>query len=118
MIERSPGQPSEPASAGNLQGNRFRKGRSGNPRGRAAGSRNRATLLLDKVAEDEAQAILGAVVAAAKNGDVRAAELILSRTWPPRRGRPLRLTLPPVQTAQGISEATAAVVEAMANAVI
>jgi hypothetical protein len=45
--------PSGPVNAGDQQGNRFQKGQSGNPHGRAEGSRNKATLLLDRLAEDE-----------------------------------------------------------------
>ena len=48
-----------PANAGEKLGNRFEKGQSGNPAGRPAGSRNKATLLLDKLTDDEAELIGG-----------------------------------------------------------
>ena len=106
---------SGPANSGEKQGGRFEKGQSGNPQGRPVGSRNRASLLLDEIADDEAEAIQRRVIDAAKTGDLKAAELLLARIWPPRRGRTVRLELPPVKTAEGISEATAAVLEAMAT---
>jgi hypothetical protein len=47
---------------------RFRQGNPGGP-GRPAGSRNKATLALDKIADDAGEDILNAMVAAAKGGD-------------------------------------------------
>ena len=106
--------PSGPANAGDQQGNRFQKGQSGNPQGRAEGSRNKATLLLDRLAEDEAEAIQKQVIEAAKTGDLKAAELILARIWPPRRGRPVHIDLPAVRTTTDVSDGMIAVVKAMA----
>ena len=60
----------------------FTKGSSGNPSGRAPGSRNRATLLRDSLAED-VPAIIAVLVEQAKGGDIQAARLILERTLPP-----------------------------------
>jgi hypothetical protein len=42
------------------------------------------------------------------------AELILIRIWSPRRGRTVRIELPPIRAADGVSEAMVAVVDAMA----
>jgi hypothetical protein len=55
---------------------RFQPGNAGGP-GRPAGSRNKATLALDKIADDAGEEILNAMVGAAKGGDMRAAELVL-----------------------------------------
>jgi hypothetical protein len=114
MTGTPPDRANERANAGDQQGNRFQKGQSGNPFGRTEGSRNKATLLLDRLAEDEAEAIQKQVIEAAKTGDLKAAELILARIWPLRRGRPVRLDLPPVRTPAEVSDGMAAVVEAMA----
>lgn len=62
----------------------FTKGSSGNPSGRAPGSRNRATLLRDSLAED-VPAIIAVLVEQAKGGDIQAARLILERTLPPAK---------------------------------
>ena len=105
----------EPANTGEKQGNRFEKGQSGNPNGRPEGSRNKATLLLDQLADAEAEAIQKQVLEAAKAGDLKAAELILARIWPPQRGRPVRLDFSPVRTAAEVSDGMAAVVEALAE---
>jgi hypothetical protein len=59
----------------------FEPGGPGGP-GRPQGSRNAATLVLDKIADDAGEAILEKMVEAAKSGDMRAAELVLQRIWP------------------------------------
>ena len=71
---------------------RFVKGRSGNPRGRPKGSKNKATLLkeamqkkADIMLSKELPAVLKTVVAAAKGGDMQAAKMILDRTIPTKR---------------------------------
>jgi hypothetical protein len=89
----------------------FKPGNPGGP-GRAAGSRNAATLILDAMADGEAEAVLGNVLTAAKRGDLKAAEIILSRIWPAKKGRPVRLDLPAIKTAPDILTALAAVVDA------
>ena len=67
--------------------------------GRRAGSRNKATLALDKIADDAGEDILKKMIEAAKDGDMRAADLVLSRIWPARKSRPIALTLPAIQSA-------------------
>ena len=56
----------------------FEPGGPGGP-GRPQGSRNAASLLLDKLAEGDGEATLKQVIEAAKSGDMRAAEIILAR---------------------------------------
>lgn len=102
------------AAPGSAPTGRFAKGRSGNPSGRKTGSRNTATLLLDQLADGKASAILKSVMKAAEAGDLRAAELILSRAWPARKGRPVRFDLPPINDAAGVLKAVGAVAKAMA----
>jgi len=51
---------------------RFQKGVSGNPRGKAPGTRNKATVLVIKLMESGAKEITEAVIAAARNGDMAA----------------------------------------------
>lgn len=62
----------------------FKKGQSGNPAGKAAGTLNKKTrvsLALDAAAED----VTNAVITAAKGGDMQAARLVLERVKPPLR---------------------------------
>jgi hypothetical protein len=60
------------------RGTQFQPGHPGGP-GRPQGSRNKATLALDQIADDAGKAILEMMVEAAKSGDMRAAELVLQR---------------------------------------
>jgi hypothetical protein len=48
--------------------------------------------------EDDAPNVVRAVIAAAMNGDMTAARLVLDRILPVRRGRPVTLQLPELRT--------------------
>ncbi len=94
---------------------RFQPGNPGGP-GRREGSRNKATALLDKMAEDDANDIGRKVIDAAKAGDMRAAELVLSRIWPARKGgRPIAIELPKIQTAADVVKALGSLADAVAG---
>ena len=90
----------------------FQPGHPGGP-GRPAGSRNKATLVLDKIADDAGEDILNAMVGAAKSGDMTAAAHVLSRIWPARKSRPIALTLPAIQSASDVVAAIGAVADAV-----
>jgi hypothetical protein len=102
------------SSAKKQRGAPFRKGQSGNPSGKPKGARNRATVLAEKLMQDDARDIVQAVLAAGKGGDMSAARLILDRISPLRRGRPVYLELPAVKTAADVSAAMGALTTAMA----
>jgi hypothetical protein len=107
---------SPPASAEKQQGNgRFQKGRSGNPAGRAAGSRNKASIMLEQLMADEGEAIVKRVIQAALTGDTAAARIILDRLCPPRRARHVSIDLPLIHTAADAANAIARVVQAVAT---
>ena len=76
------------------RGRPFGAGASGNPAGRPAGSRNRATVALEALLEGEGEAITRACIDAAKGGDSVALRLCMERLFPLRRGRPVQFTLP------------------------
>ena len=65
------------------------------------------------MAEGKAQAVLQQVLTAALAGDLRAAELILTRVWAPRKGRPLRLALPRIECAADLLKASEILVAAV-----
>jgi hypothetical protein len=91
---------------------RFQPGNPGGP-GRPQGSRNKATLALDKIAEEAGEDILNKMVEAAMSGEMRAAELVLQRIWPARKSRPIALTLPAIQSASDVVAAVGAVADAV-----
>lgn len=83
-------------------------------RGRPAGSRNAASIALDEIAAGEGENVLRQVLEQALAGDLKAAEMLLARVWPVKRGRPVRLQLPAVDTADGVAAALGALVKAVA----
>jgi hypothetical protein len=109
----------EPENAGGNQAKgargRFRKGQSGNPRGKPPGARHATTIKAEQLMEGEAEAVVRAVVAKAKRGDMHAARLVLDRIAPLRRGRPVAIKLPEVRTAAEASPALGIVTKSMAN---
>ncbi|MCC7281433.1 MAG: hypothetical protein IT556_03550 [Acetobacteraceae bacterium] len=78
------------------------------------GSRNRATVILDALAEADAAAVLAKVTEAAKAGDLRAAEILLARVWPPKKGRPVALDMPTVTSAADVLAALGNIADAVA----
>ena len=92
----------------------FKPGKSGNPNGRPNGSRNRATLALEALFDDEGEAITRKAIEKALEGDTVALRLCLERICPPRRSRPITLEMPTVETAKDVTNAQGAVISAMA----
>jgi len=103
-----------PANAGRKQDGRFRKGQSGNPRGKLPGTRNRVSVALDSLLGDEAEAILRAAIIKAKKGDPTALRLCLDRVAPVRRDRCVSFEFPPIASAADAAKATAAIVAGVA----
>lgn len=97
------------------QNGRFRKGVSGNPAGKPKGARHRATVMLEKLMADDAEEIGRTVITAAKSGDMVAARLVLERLCPVRKGRPVVIDLPKVETVNDVAAALGAVTQAMAQ---
>ena len=93
---------------------KFEKGHPGGP-GRPRGSRNAVNLMLDQVAEEGVAAIVRKVMAAATEGDVSAARLVLSRAWTAPKGRPLQVELPEIDTPDDLLAAHAAVAAAVSD---
>jgi hypothetical protein len=107
-----------PEIAGRIQGGRFVPGVSGNPAGKPPGARARATRLAEQLMSNDAEAVVRAVIEAAKGGDMTAAKIVLDRIAPPCRGRPVRLDLPPIVCAADLVRALAAVADAMSRGVL
>ena len=91
----------------------FKHGNKGGP-GRSEGSRNAATIMLEKLMSDDGENVIKAVVVAAKSGDMRAAKLIIDRLVPAPRGRRIHLDLPSVDSAADVLKAMTETLAAMA----
>jgi hypothetical protein len=88
-------------NAGKTRGKPFEPGNPGGP-GRPEGSRSKASLVADALADGELEGIVRTVIEAAKGGDLRAAEAVLARVWPVRKGRLVSLNLPSIQRAADV----------------
>jgi hypothetical protein len=97
-------------------GSPFKKGQSGNPDGRPRGSRNKATLLIERLLDDDAKSITEKAIELAKAGDSTAIRLCLDRIAPARRDRHISFKLPKLEKPEHAVEAAAAIVEAVAGA--
>ena len=93
---------------------RWQPGQSGNPAGRTKGSRHAALLALDAIGAEGAAAVLQSVVAAAQSGDMRAADILLRRLWPERKGRPVAVDVSALNSAEDLLKALGAVTGAVA----
>ncbi len=93
----------------------FEKGQSGNPAGRPPGSRNRATLLMQSLMADDAEAIGRKTVAMAKEGDLTAIRLCLDRLAPKRKGTPVLFELPPLESPADAAAAAAKIAAGVAS---
>src|SRR6185437_16739503 len=73
---------------------RFVPGQSGNPAGKAPGTRNRATLLRAALDSEEGPAMARVIIDKALAGDVATAKFCLDRLEPKPRGRAVEIDLP------------------------
>ena len=97
------------------QDSRWKKGQSGNPNGRAAGSRNRATLAIEALLEGEGEALTRKAIELAKAGDMQALRLCLDRLVPPRKDSPVAFDWPEMKTLNDTISAMGAIVKAVGD---
>jgi hypothetical protein len=100
-------------AAGKQRGRPFIKGQSGNPSGKRKGTRGRATLAAEALLDGEARALTRKAIEMALAGDVSAMRLCMERLLPPRKDRPVQLTLPQIKTAADAAGAMSAIVDAV-----
>jgi hypothetical protein len=101
-------------TAGKQRGRPFTKGRSGNPAGKPAGARHRATLAAEALLDGEAETLTRRAIELALAGDPIALRLCLDRVLAPRRERPVRFALPELRSAGDAGAAMAAILAAVA----
>src|SRR5262245_4945736 len=92
----------------------FKKGQSGNPKGRPRGSRNRATLAINALLDGEAEVLTRKAIELAKAGDLTALRLCLDRIVPPRKECPVTFALPPLRNVADAAGGMAAIAAAVA----
>ena len=92
----------------------FEPGQSGNPAGKAKGTRNKVTLAIEALLDGEAEALTRKAIELAKAGDMTALRLCLDRLAPPRKDRLVMFELPTITSAADAVKASAALVAAVA----
>jgi hypothetical protein len=107
----------EPTSTRDEYG-RWRKGYAPNLKGRPLGSRHKTTFAIEALLEGEAEALTRKAIDMAMNGDVVALRLCLERAAPVRKGRPVVVDLPPIETAKDVVGAVGAIVGAVGDGML
>ena len=75
----------------------FAPGNRGGP-GRPRSAVSRGAVALDAMGAEAGKNLVQVMLDRALDGDMRAADLLLSRIWPVRRGRPVEIDATPVKT--------------------
>jgi hypothetical protein len=110
-------QPSPIASAARERpSDDVQEGAERESRCRPPGSRNKATLLIEKLLDDDAKKIAEKAIELAKSGDSTALRLCLDRIAPTRKDRHIAFKLPKMESPEHAVKAAAAIVEAVAGA--
>ena len=114
MSRKSPesSEPNHPRTPG---ATRYRKGVSGNPAGRPLGSRNKSTLLLESLLENEGEGLIRKTIELAQKGEMQALRLCLERIYPPRRERLIELPLSEFTEPHQVATVTASILTAVAQ---
>jgi hypothetical protein len=87
---------------------RGRPFKPGNP-GRPPGSKNKITQMVEQLVEGQAEQLVQKVLELAEAGDVSCLRMILDRLWPPRKGQPVNVVMPPINTSQDVIPAIASI---------
>jgi hypothetical protein len=95
------------------KGHLFKPGQSGNPAGRKPGALNKSTMTAQALLDGEAEALTRKAVDLALEGNMAALKLCLERLLPPRKERPLSISLPDVDGAADLPRLTAALIRAV-----
>lgn len=114
-IEHQPTQAPATTADRKRRSGRFPKGISGNPDGRPRGSRNKATLLMERLLQEESENLTLKLIEMAKAGDSLAMRLCMDRLLPAQKDRPIQLPLGPVETLPQIRSGISTVVQAISD---
>jgi hypothetical protein len=90
----------------------FAKGNRGGP-GRPRSVVSRGAVVLDEMGADAGKQIVQVMLDKALDGDMRAADLLLSRIWPARRGRPVEIDTTPIKSVSDYVSAATGVTNAV-----
>jgi len=94
---------------------RFQPGQSGNPAGRPPGSRNKRTIIAEKLFDDSAGEVTAAAIKCATEGEPAALRACMDRVSPRLRHRPLDFALPDLATLADTPVAINAIAQGLAQ---
>jgi Family of unknown function (DUF5681) len=94
---------------------KFQPGHSGNPSGRPRGSRNRRSLLAEKLYDENAEALVTRAIELALKGDGPAMRVCMDRICAPMKDRAVEFELPAMQTAADATTAMGSVAQSLAD---
>lgn len=97
-------------NAGKTRGRPFQKGNPGRPKG----ALNKTTHAIQELLDGEAEALTRKAIEMAKEGDTTALRLCLERLCPPRKDRPVSISLPKIEKPDDAVKASAALLESVA----
>jgi hypothetical protein len=84
-------------------------------RGRPPGSRNKSTMAALELLREHSDVVVRKCIAEALRGNKMAMKLCMDRIVPARRDSPVKLTLPPVNTAAEVAKALNVVLKAISS---
>jgi hypothetical protein len=93
----------------------WKKGQSGNPKGKPKGCRHKATRLAEAMIGKDSEKLIGKVIENALAGDSTCLRLCLERIAPPVRERPVSIELPAIQTLADSVTAMGAILDHVAS---
>ena len=100
------------------RGRPFAKGRSGNPCGRPAGSRNNVSLAVEELLASKVTELSQSLIDRALGGSTEALRLALDRICPVRRDRAVEFSMPKIGTAADVLAAQECLLRQVANGTI
>jgi hypothetical protein len=96
-------------TTGRVRGRPFKPGNPGRP----PGSKNKVTRALEQLAEGHAEQVFQTVTDQALAGDVPSQKIFLDRVYPPPKGRPINVQIPPINGPQDALSSIAAIFNAI-----
>lgn len=116
MIDSLYSENAMPENTGKIQENsKFKRGQSGNPKGKPKGARNKSTLAAEKLLEGSLDRICKRIEEEALNGNMQAAKMILDRFLPVRKDRSIKIDFPQINSLEDVLNAIGSIVNAVGS---